>query len=112
MKSPEKTAMAVRKKNGEIDNRFYFNGLLEEVSYKDYSGVDYVIKKSVKLVGAMQNAMQMLMNQLVTDTSLSNDEIKERAIKQTDHFLNTMQKIVNDNNVFNIIYMSFSLLKS
>ena len=28
----------VLKKNGEIDNRFYFNGLLEEVTYTNYQG--------------------------------------------------------------------------
>ena len=29
----------VLKKNGEVDNRFYFNGLLEDVSYTSYSGI-------------------------------------------------------------------------
>lgn len=38
----------VEKKNGEIDNRFYFNGLLEEVSYKDYSGVDKSVKFTIR----------------------------------------------------------------
>ena len=28
----------VPQKNGEIDHRFYFNGLLEDVSYKSYTG--------------------------------------------------------------------------
>ena len=38
----------VEKKNGEIDNRFYFNGLLEEVSYKDYNGVDKSAKFTIR----------------------------------------------------------------
>lgn len=29
----------VLKKNGEVDNRFYFNGLLEDVSYTSFSGI-------------------------------------------------------------------------
>lgn len=38
----------VEQKNGNIDNRFYFNGLLEEVSYKDYSGVDKSAKFTIR----------------------------------------------------------------
>ena len=38
----------VEKKNGEIDNRFYFNGLLEEVSYIDYNGVDKSAKFTIR----------------------------------------------------------------
>lgn len=38
----------VEKKNGEIDNRFYFNGLLEEVSYKDYRGIDKSAKFTIR----------------------------------------------------------------
>ena len=29
----------VPKKNGEVDKRFYFNGLLKDISYKDHAGV-------------------------------------------------------------------------
>lgn len=29
----------VLKKNGDVDNRFYFNGLLEDVSYTSFSGI-------------------------------------------------------------------------
>ncbi len=38
----------VLKKNGEIDNRFYFNGLLEELSYTDNQGVYQTTKFTIR----------------------------------------------------------------
>lgn len=38
----------VPKKNGEIDNRFYFNNLLKEVEYKDYTGTIQTTKFTIR----------------------------------------------------------------
>lgn len=38
----------VLKKNGEIDNRFYFNNLLKEVEYKDYNGAIQTTKFTIR----------------------------------------------------------------
>lgn len=38
----------VSKKNGEIDNRFYFNNLLKEVEYKDYTGTIQTTKFTIR----------------------------------------------------------------
>ena len=38
----------VLKKNGEIDNRFYFNGLLEDVSYTSFSGIAKSAKFTIR----------------------------------------------------------------
>ena len=38
----------VQKKNGEIDNRFYFNNLLREVEYKDYNGAIQTTKFTIR----------------------------------------------------------------
>ena len=38
----------VEKKNGEIDNRFYFNGLLEDVTYKSFGGESKTAKFTIR----------------------------------------------------------------
>ena len=38
----------VLKKNGEIDNRFYFNNLLKEVEYKDHTGAIQISKFTIR----------------------------------------------------------------
>ncbi|MCZ2662387.1 AAA family ATPase [Bacteroides fragilis] len=38
----------VLKKNGEIDNRFYFNNLLKEVEYKDHAGAIQITKFTIR----------------------------------------------------------------
>lgn len=38
----------VLKKNGEIDNRFYFNNLLKEVKYKDHTGAIQITKFTIR----------------------------------------------------------------
>lgn len=38
----------VLKKNGEIDNRFYFNNLLKEVEYKDHTGAIQITKFTIR----------------------------------------------------------------
>ena len=38
----------VLKKNGEIDNRFYFNGLLEDISYTSFSGIAKSAKFTIR----------------------------------------------------------------
>ena len=38
----------VLKKNGEIDNRFYFNNLLKEVKYKDHTGAFQITKFTIR----------------------------------------------------------------
>ncbi len=38
----------VLKKNGEIDNRFYFNGLLEDVGYTSFSGIAKSAKFTIR----------------------------------------------------------------
>ena len=76
----------VEKKNGEIDNRFYFNGLLEEVSYKDYSGVDKSAKFTIRnyLAGGYSDLHIKKANDGVFDIWITNalepkDDGKERA---------------------------------
>lgn len=76
----------VEKKNGEIDNRFYFNGLLEEVSYKDYSGVDKSAKFTIRnyLVGGYSDLHIKKADDGVFDIWITNalepkDDGKERA---------------------------------
>ena len=76
----------VEKKNGEIDNRFYFNGLLEEVSYKDYSGVDKSAKFTIRnyLAGGYSDLHIKKADDGVFDIWITNalepkDDGKERA---------------------------------
>ena len=38
----------ILKKNGEIDNRFYFNNLLKEVKYKDHTGAIQITKFTIR----------------------------------------------------------------
>ena len=38
----------VPQKNGKIDKRFYFNGLLKDVFYTDYKGVQHKIKFTIR----------------------------------------------------------------
>ena len=38
----------VIKKNGEIDSRFYFNGLLEDFSYTNYQGINQTTKFTIR----------------------------------------------------------------
>ena len=76
----------VEKKNGEIDNRFYFNGLLEEFSYKDYSGVDKSAKFTIRnyLAGGYSDLHIKKADDGVFDIWITNalepkDDGKERA---------------------------------
>ena len=76
----------VEKKNGEIDNRFYFNGLLEEVSYKDYSGVDKSTKFTIRnyLAGGysdlhIKKAEDGIFDVWITNTLEPKDDGKEKA---------------------------------
>lgn len=76
----------VEKKNGEIDNRFYFNGLLEDVSYKDYSGVDKSAKFTIRnyLAGGYSDLHIKKADDGVFDIWITNalepkDDGKERA---------------------------------
>lgn len=76
----------VEQKNGKIDNRFYFNGLLEEVSYKDYSGVDKSAKFTIRnyLAGGYSDLHIKKADDGVFDIWITNalepkDDGKERA---------------------------------
>jgi hypothetical protein len=81
----------IMKKNGEIDNRFYFNGLLEEVAYINYKGEQKVAKFTIRnyLAGGysdlhIKKAKNGIFDVWVTNTSEYKDDGKEKLYEEID----------------------------
>ncbi len=81
----------VKKKNGEIDNRFYFNGLLEEVSYINNKGEHKTTKFTIRnyLAGGysdlhIKKADNGVFDVWVTNTFEYKDDGKESQYEEVD----------------------------
>lgn len=81
----------IMKKNGEKDNRFYFNGLLEEVSYINDKGEHKRAKFTIRnyLAGGysdlhIKNADNGIFDVWVTNTFEYKDDGKERQYEEID----------------------------
>ena len=81
----------VMKKNGEIDNRFYFNGLLEEVSYINDKGEHKTAKFTIRnyLAGGysdlhIKKAGNGIFDVWVTNTFEYKDDGKEKQYEEID----------------------------
>lgn len=81
----------IMKKNGEIDNRFYFNGLLEEVSYINDKGEHKTAKFTIRnyLAGGfsdlhIKKADNGIFDVWVTNTIEYKDDGKERQYEEID----------------------------
>ena len=86
----------VLKKNGEIDNRFYFNGLLEEVAYVNYKGEHTSAKFTIRnyLAGGysdlhIKKADDGIYDVWITNTQQPFFDDKEEGLEILD---NTTQK--------------------
>lgn len=81
----------IMKKNGEIDNRFYFNGLLEEVAYTNHNGEPKVAKFTIRnyLAGGfsdlhIKKAENNIFDVWVSNTFEYKDDGKERQYEEID----------------------------
>lgn len=81
----------IMKKNGEIDNRFYFNGLLEEVSYINDKGEHKTAKFTIRnyLAGGysdlhIKKAGNGIFDVWVTNTFEYKDDGKEKQYEEID----------------------------
>ena len=81
----------IMKKKGVIDNRFYFNGLLEEVAYTNYDGDQKVAKFTIRnyLAGGysdlhIKKAGNGFFDVWVTNTFEYKDDGKERQYEEVD----------------------------
>lgn len=82
----------ILKKNGEIDKRFYFNGLLKEVEYIDYKGVKRSSKFTIRnyLAGGYSNLHIRKAEDGIFDVTVENtqeyiDDGKEKGFKEYPH---------------------------
>lgn len=82
----------VPKKNGEIDKRFYFNGLLKDVSFKDSTGSIRTDKFTIRnyLAGGYSNIHIIKNDNNIFDVSVENvttpyDDGKENDLKLIDN---------------------------
>ena len=82
----------ILKKNGEIDKRFYFNGLLKEVEYIDYKGVKRRSKFTIRnyLAGGYSNLHIRKAEDGIFDVTVENtqeyiDDGKEKGFKEYPH---------------------------
>lgn len=91
----------VLKKNGEIDNRFYFNGLIEEFLYKDSNGIYQKAKFTIRnyLAGGysdihIKKGEDGIFDVWVTNTLEYKDDGKEQKYEELGSFsLNPLQQI-------------------
>ena len=81
----------VPKKNGEIDNRFYFNGLLEEVEYVNYKGEHVSSKFTIRnyLAGGysdlhIKKADDGIFDVWVTNAQEAHFDDKEDGLEELD----------------------------
>ncbi len=82
----------VLKKNGEVDNRFYFNGLLEDVSYTSFSGIVKRAKFTIRnyLAGGYSNLHIKKSENSIFDVWITNvlepyNDGKEKGKEIIDH---------------------------
>ena len=82
----------VIKNNGEIDKRFYFNGLLEEIVYTNYKGQPVTAKFTIRnyLAGGysdlhIKKADDGIFDVWVTNTLEHKDDGKERQYEEIDN---------------------------
>lgn len=81
----------VPKKNGEIDKRFYFNGLLKEVTFLDHNGITKQDKFTIRnyLVGGFSELHIKKANDGIFDINIQNvttpyDDGKEKGLEIED----------------------------
>ena len=79
----------VPKRNGEIDNRFYFNNLLKEVEYKDYTGTIQTTKFTIRnyFAGGFSNLNIKKASDVIFDVRIDNvtepyDDGKENGLEE------------------------------
>jgi len=90
----------VLKKNGEIDNRFYFNGLLEDVPYTSFSGDNKTGKFTIRnyVAGSysdihIKKANDGIFDVWVTNTQTPYDDGKDKQHEIIDDQLLPLQQI-------------------
>ena len=90
----------VPQKNGEIDHRFYFNGLLEEISYKSPTGEIKNTKFTIRnyLAGGYSDLHIKKANDGIFDVWITNllkpyTDGKEEGYEQIDETLQPLQQI-------------------
>ena len=90
----------VPKKNGEIDNRFYFNGLLEDVSYTSFSGENKTGKFTIRnyVAGSysdihIKKASDGIFDVWVTNTQTPYDDGKDKHHEIIDEQSLPLQQI-------------------
>jgi hypothetical protein len=90
----------VEKKNGEIDNRFYFNGLLEDVSYKSIGGEFKTAKFTIRnyVVGGysdlhIRKSEDGIFDVWVTNVLEPYNDGKEKGYEQIDVSRQSLQQI-------------------
>lgn len=90
----------VPQKNGEIDRRFYFNGLLEDVSYKSYTGEIKNAKFTIRnyVAGGYSDLHIKKANDGVFDVWITNvlepyNDRKEEGCEQIDVSRQSLQQI-------------------
>ena len=81
----------IMKKNGEIDNRFYFNGLIEDVVYKNHKGEQKVAKFTIRnyLAGGysdlhIKKSDNGIFDVWVTNTFEYKDDGRERQYEENE----------------------------
>lgn len=90
----------VEKKNGEIDNRFYFNGLLEDVSYKSIGGEFKTAKFTIRnyVAGGYSDLHVKKTGNGIFDVWVTNvlepyNDGKEKGCEQIDVSRQSLQQI-------------------
>ena len=90
----------VLKKNGEIDNRFYFNGLLEEISYTGYNGERKKGKFTIRnyVAGSysdlhIKKANDGIFDVWITNTQSPFDNGKDKDFEEMDYNVIPLQQI-------------------
>lgn len=90
----------VLKKNGEIDNRFYFNGLLEDVPYTSFNGEEKTGKFTIRnyVAGSysdlhIKKASDGIFDVWVTNTQNPYDDGKDKYHEITDNQSFSLQQI-------------------
>ena len=90
----------VPKKNGEIDKRFYFNGLLEDVSYKNHKGETKTDKFTIRNYVAggysdlhIKKASDGIFDIWVTNTQTPYNDGKDKDNVSKDDLLQPLQQI-------------------
>lgn len=84
----------VPKKNGEVDKRFYFNGLLKDISYKDHAGIIQQDKFTIRnyLAGGYSDlhitkAEDGIFDVRVENTTTYLDDGKENGLEEIEEVI-------------------------